>query len=87
MIVPISNRARKYGYLFWPKAADDGMRALLSDVQKLELSFNGAEASTKTVDWKRRRISVGTKLTRAMPETASSFVLDFQNPKLNVTYR
>lgn len=87
MIVPISDRARKYGYLFWPKTADADMRALLSGAQTVELSFNGAAAGTKTVDWKHRRISVGPKLTREMPETAKSFVLDFQAPKLTVALR
>lgn len=87
MIVPISDRARKYGYLFWPKTADAGMQALLAGAQTVDLSFNDAAAGTKTVDWKHRRISVGPKLTRGIPETAKSFVLDFQAPRLSVTLR
>lgn len=85
MIVPISDRARKYGYFIWPKAADSGMQTLLAGAQTVELSFNGAAAGTKNVDWKHRRISVGPKLTRDMPETASSFVIEFEAPKLTVT--
>lgn len=85
MIVRITNRARKYGYFIWPKSADGDMHSMLKGAQTVELSFNGTSAGVKNVDWKHRRISVGPKLTRNIPETASSFVAEFRDPKLTVT--
>lgn len=87
VIVPISERARKYGYLFWPKAADGDVRALLGEVQTVELSFNGDAIGTRTVDWRHRRISVGPRRTRDLPDAVTNFVLDLDGPRLVVTCR
>lgn len=87
MIVPISDRARKYGYLFWPKVADADMRALLADAPSVEVLFDGQDLGTKKVDWKNRRISVGPLRTRTMSESAETFSLAYAVPKLTITVR
>jgi hypothetical protein len=73
MIVPITDRARKFGYLIWPSAADQDLRALLGDSQTVALCFQGVDLGNKTVDWKHRRISLGPR--RDPPITANGQVL------------
>ena len=79
MIVPISDRARRFGYFIWPKGADAEMRALLSDVDSMRVSFEGIDIGSKRIDWARRRISLGQSQTRRVPETAKNFVLEVNN--------
>jgi hypothetical protein len=87
MIVPISPRARKYGYVIWPSRLDQDMRSLLGEAQTAQLIFEGHERGTKKVDWSRRRISVGSSQTRKLTETAKEFVLVSNNGKLFVSCR
>ena len=61
------------------------MRALLGDRRTVTLSFRGSDLGSKTVDWKHRRISIGPKRTRGLPETARSYVLNFLTASFTVT--
>jgi len=87
MIVPISPRARKYGYLIWPSSADQEIRGLLGESKTVQVTFRGQEAGMKNVDWKHRRISIGPRLTRELPEEMEVFALEFENSTLNITCR
>ncbi len=87
MIVRISPRAKKYGYIIWPKALDIQMRALLGDVLTKIVVFDGTELGTKKIDWNRRRISVGPSRTRSLAEGTMDFVLSAIDEKLHVTCR
>ena len=84
MIVPISDRARKYGYMIWPKSADQDVQALMSEIQKVKVSFNGSDLGEKRVDWKHRRISIGPSQTRSVSETAKSFRVEFSGHGLSI---
>ena len=85
MIVPISDRARKWGYVIWPKALDNEMHALLGHAQTANVSFQGAEVDSKRVDWQHRRISIGAKKTRSLPASVRRFVLVFRRSTLTIT--
>ena len=87
MIVPISDRARKWGYVIWPKALDDEIHALLGDAATVSVSFEGKNAGSKRVDWHRRRISVGPAQTRGLPASITGFVLEFRKPVLTISCR
>ena len=87
MDVPISDRARRWGYLIWPHAMDAEMHTLLGDAASVAVRFGEAELGSKTVDWMRRRISLGPRRTRAIPDPASTFVLEHDTGTLRITYR
>ena len=73
--IPISKRARKYGYIIWPKSKDDEFRSLLSGEETVTIVFGNADLGKKEVDWKYRRISVGPTQTRQLSLEATSFQL------------
>ena len=73
--IAISDRARKYGYIIWPKKQDDEVRGLLNQQETVNVVFNDAELGERRVDWKYRRISVGPSHTRPLRESPSSFRL------------
>ena len=73
--IPLTNRARQYGYLFWPKKADPGIRSLFGDKETIEIVFNGRELGRKRIDWRYRRISVGPRNTRPLPEETTTMTL------------
>lgn len=85
MIVPISGRARKYGYFIWPSTADAELRALLGNAQTVQVFFAGTDIGTKNVDWKHRRISIGARRTGTLPAMAKSFILEFRNQMLAIS--
>jgi hypothetical protein len=87
MIVPISDRARKWGYVIWPRALDSEMHALLGDAQTASVSFQGADVGSKRVDWQHRRISIGPSKTRSLPGSVTGFVLEFRRRTLTITCR
>ena len=78
-MIPISERARKYGYVIWPKKLDRDVRALLGDVDTLAVVMDGRSLGEKRVDWKYRRISVGQSNTRVIAPGRSSFDLTAPN--------
>ena len=75
VVIPISKRARKYGYVIWPKKLDHDVRALLGDVETLIVVMDGRSLGEKRVDWRYRRISVGQSNTRDIDSGRSSFDL------------
>lgn len=81
--IEITNRARKYGYIFWKKSADEEMRALLNDTSKIKLWFNKSYLGKKNVDWKHRRISLGWKQTRKLESRLKTFSMKL-NEKNNL---
>lgn len=86
MKIEISNRARKYGYVIWSIRQDEEMLGLLGDLPTVQLYFDGSDRGIKKVDRKTRRISIGYKWTRQIPESKKSFILSLTAPNtLNVT--
>ena len=77
LIIPITETARRFGYIMWQSRLDDQVRAFLGQVAQVHLSFMRTDLVTKNVDWKHRRISVGYRLTRSLPEEKSQYRLTF----------
>jgi hypothetical protein len=73
--VPITNRARRDGYLFWRKPLDPKMKALLNGSDKIVVVFGDFLLGEKRVDWYRRRISVGWSKTRTLEDKWITFRL------------
>ncbi len=73
--IPMSERSKKYGYVFWGKRADSQIESLLKEKQKISVKFNGVDLGEKNIDWKHRRISLGWTQTRSLPNKKASFFL------------
>jgi len=71
--IPITERGRRYGYLIWPKSLESAVKQLLSGDERIAVILNGKVLGEKSIDWKRRRISLGPKQTRSIPEKTSSY--------------
>lgn len=74
MRLEITNRARTYGYLIWTKRQDAEVARLFSvhrDV--VQVYLNDTFLGVKRIDWKFRRISLGYKYTRSLPDSARYF--------------
>jgi len=80
----ITNRARQYGYVIWPKRRDAELRALLGDRDRVGVVMNGNSLGDRRVDWKYRRISVGPKATRALGDDQSRFQVTIEGDRLSV---
>jgi hypothetical protein len=78
MRVEISERAKKWGYLMWPKDQDDDVETLLGSRQDVRLVFRGTDHGQKRIDWKYRRISIGYRWTRMLPKEFSVFVVSLK---------
>jgi len=82
--IPITERARRYGYLIWRKKQDGEVRALLGEVGCVAIC-GAVEQQAKRVDWKQRRISVTYSFTRGLPGSASKFLLQRARQKIALT--
>lgn len=70
----ITKRAREYGYLIWPKEADDTIEKMFpQEVEETEVYLNDRFLGPKRIDRKYRRISLGYKFTRSLPEEHTTF--------------
>lgn len=79
--LPITARSRSYGYLIWTKSEDEKMKQLIGNRDNLRIFLCGNDLLEKRVDWKYRRISLGYKHTRRLPEAATWFVVIFDQSK------
>lgn len=75
LTIPISPRARRFGYIIWPKRMQEEVRGVLGDVERVAVVFHGRELGERRIDWKYSRISVGRSNTRDLVPGASSFGL------------
>lgn len=73
--VPITNRARRFGYVIWSKQLEQDVERVLQGADRVAVCFMGDDAGEKRVDRKYRRISVGRRRTGALPSSAEMFVL------------
>ena len=76
--LPISDRSRRYGYLYWCKTDDAMMHTLLGEVQKITVWFQQSRLGGKRGDWRYRRISVGWKMTRPIPKSKRKYRLSLR---------
>ena len=75
LTIPISNRCRKYGYIYWTTTHDDVVHKFFNHAKKVEVWFENSYIGEKRIDWKYRRISVGWSRTRAIADNLSEFQL------------
>lgn len=75
VVIPISKRARAYGYVFWPASEDPAVSRLLEGHDAVEVEFCGTSVGRKAVDRKHRRISVGRRRTSQLEARVTSFRL------------
>lgn len=73
--IDITDRARKYGYVFWRQAQDEEMSKLLGKRAAVNVVFMAAEHGKKKIDWRYRRISIGRRWTRLLSPSKKAFVL------------
>lgn len=73
--IPINDRARRFGYIFWNRYLDDEAAAFFRRATSVPVTFNGANLGDKRPDYKNRRLSVGWKQTRNLPKNVTTFVL------------
>lgn len=86
--IPISERSRKYGYLYWPFRMDEEVKKFFEDASTVHLVFNGTPHGEKNIDWKYRRISIGARWTRTLPKSLATFVLTWKDTNtINITCR
>lgn len=86
--VEITKRSREYGYVYWFKEQDKDMQELLGKKDYVELVFLNAEHGSKRVDWGNRRISIGYRWTRRLPDSKKFFVLKLsQTNRLEIQCR
>ena len=73
---PISKSARQFGYIIWPPSFNKDFEKELKNAEKVTIVFNGLNIGEKRIDWKYRRISIGYKFTRALPEQVKNFEIE-----------
>jgi hypothetical protein len=73
--VALTERIRKYGYLYWKRRQDDEISNLLGQRASVDVVFMNADHGRKRIDWQYRRISIGWRWTRALPESKKVLVL------------
>jgi hypothetical protein len=84
MKIPITKGARQYGYLIWNSKLDADIEKLLSGFSTVNVKFNGFILGEKNIDRKYHRISLGYKLTRALPPAHDTFSVSYINGVLEV---
>ena len=86
VIIPITKRAREYGYVIWKKSDEPQMRQLLGKREEIAIILFGGKHGTKRVDWGRSRISIGYRWTRLIEATQVDFVLQMnRSGELEIT--
>jgi len=86
--IEISDRARKYGYIFWPRKQDKEMSNLLGRRDAVSVVFLNAEHGRKNIDWKHRRISIGYRWTQSLSASKTTFLLELSKAnKLEIQCR
>ncbi len=85
MNIRITKGARQYGYLIWNSKNEAGIEELLKDLDKVRVKFNNFDLGEKNIDRKYRRVSLGYKLTRALPVDHTMYEVKMNNGILEVT--
>ncbi len=85
--IPIFDRSRKYGYIYWKNAMDESVKKFLGDRQSIDVWFENSLLGKKNIDWKNRRISIGYKQSRKISESAKLFIITYHGDELKVICR
>lgn len=84
MNIVITKSARQFGYLIWNGKSLDAMEKMLVGKDSIPVNFNGFDLGEKNIDRKYHRISLGYKLTRALPEAHDTYSVKLKDGVLEV---
>lgn len=84
MNIHITKGARQYGYLIWNNKINADIEKVLTGLDKVNVRFNGFMLGQKNIDRKYHRISLGYKLTRALPSEHDTFSVSYVDGVLEV---
>lgn len=84
--IPLTPRAKKFGYIIWKKKMDPEIKEILGDDDFITLKIQDQEVMKKHIDWKQRRISITYKLTRSLSESVNQICLKRLNGVVEVTF-
>ena len=82
--IAITKGARQFGYLIWNNKNGIEIEKLLEGLKRIHIKFNDFDLGEKNIDSKYHRISLGYKLTRAMPEEHNMYFIYMENGILEV---
>ena len=84
--LPIRERCRRFGYVYWPKRVDSAVRNLFGLKQTVDVVLDGLYIGQKKVSFDYRRLSIGPGKARNIPEEATEFHLSFsQDGRLQIS--
>lgn len=84
MNIYITKSSRQFGYLIWNEKTDADIEKMLAGLNEVNICFNGFYLGKKNIDRKYHRISLGYKLTRALPKEHDTFSISYINGTLEV---
>ena len=82
--VKITKTALRWGYVMWGNGAEKRIefKNYFKNAENVHVTFEGRELpKKKNIDYKYGRISLGLKTTRAVPKSATRFILSFTPPE------
>lgn len=84
MNIHITKGARQFGYLIWNNKTSSDIEKMLTGLSVVDVRFNGFMIGKKNIDRKYHRISLGYKLTRALPNEHDTFSVSYVDGVLEV---
>ena len=82
LVLPILKWSRKYGYISWKVSYNEEMKKLLKKSSKVNVFFQNFNLGWKNVDWKYRRISIGSMWTKKLPTNLCEYVLNYEDKNI-----
>ena len=73
--IPILERTRKFGYIYWHKSLDADVERFFGRSKVAVMVFEDSVLGKKTIDWGNRRISIGWGITRSLSPSVEKFRL------------
>lgn len=85
MKIPITKAARQYGYLIWNSKTEPEIEKIFKGLDKVKVIFNNFNLGEKKIDRRYHRLSLGYKLTRALPIDHTIYEIKMNDDGLEVT--
>ena len=83
--VPITKRARTYGYVIWTSKTEATIEDFFRGKQTVHLTLNGNNLGPKNISYAYRRLSLGVSKMKAISEKHTVFLLSLSGNKLKIT--
>lgn len=77
MKVRLNKNAKRWGYLTWNKMNEEEFKKNLTS-EKVKIYLNNMYIGEKNIDWRHKRISIGYKWTRALDDSITNFIVEFE---------